>query len=91
MVAPVSIQLDPGASSGRAFGGELEDVVGLGPLRDPVLVWSRPDLTPEYARGAFDDLGSAPFVTGVSMLLALAAAYAGSRSPSSALRSPSRD
>jgi hypothetical protein len=44
-------------------------------------VAARPDLPAEYGRSAFADLGSAAFVTGLSMLLALVAAWAGARRP----------
>jgi hypothetical protein len=37
------------------------------------LSWTRPDLPAEYGRSAFADLGAAAFVTGVAMLLAVAA------------------
>lgn len=37
------------------------------------LTWARPDLPVEYGRSAFADLGAAAFVTGVAMLLAVAA------------------
>jgi hypothetical protein len=51
------------------------------------LVATRPDLPAEYGRSAFADLGSAAFVTGLSMLLALVAASA-KRSTESKLSSP---
>ena len=56
-----------------------------------VSVWTRPGLPGEYASTATGDLGAAAFLTGAGMLLALVAAYVGSRSRPSAARRPSSD
>ena len=57
-----------------------------------ISVWTRPGLNADYDHASFD-VGAAVFVTAAGMLLALAAAYVGSRSRSrpSAARRPSSD